>query len=230
MYQNICINFSSKTTQRLFKSTWQSFHNWSRFMIQLWPIICMKLISFLSSLQYHGSSQCSLVSTKITLTIEWSIFFIYFYNISDVFPLHKILHLWDKLLLGDSSFPLHIGLSVLTQLRDKLLGSGFNECILLFSDLPEVDIEKCVISSTETYNRTPRSITARKHQNEEVESVYTVGSKVLLFQEIFGQNVLLLLLDIFVCFVLGCNRCYVARFKARTMSEDKFKRCYRFDT
>lgn len=55
---------------------------------------------------------------------------------SDVFPLHKIFHLWDKLLLGDSSYPLFVGLAVLQQLRDTLLSSGFNECILLFSDLP----------------------------------------------------------------------------------------------
>ncbi|KAF2901025.1 hypothetical protein ILUMI_05165 [Ignelater luminosus] len=86
---------------------------------------------------------------------------------SHVFPLHKIFHLWDKLLLGDSSFPLHVGLSILTQLRDTLLNSGFNECILLFSDLPEVDIEQCVCQSLETYNSTPKSITSRSHQNAE---------------------------------------------------------------
>ncbi|XP_030758125.1 TBC domain-containing protein kinase-like protein [Sitophilus oryzae] len=85
---------------------------------------------------------------------------------SHVFPLYKILHLWDKLLLCDSSFPLHIGLSILTQLRDKLLTSGFNECILLFSDLPEVDIEKCVLSSMQTYTSTPKSITNREYENE----------------------------------------------------------------
>ena len=54
----------------------------------------------------------------------------------DVFPLHKIFHLWDKLLLGDSSFSLCIGLAILYQLRESLLSSGFNECILLFSDMP----------------------------------------------------------------------------------------------
>lgn len=86
--------------------------------------------------------------------------------ISDVFPLYKILHLWDKLLLCDSSFPIHIGLSILTQLRDRLLSSGFNECILLFSDLPEVDIEKCVTLSSATYDCTPKSITSREHENE----------------------------------------------------------------
>jgi len=55
-----------------------------------------------------------------------------------VFPLHKIFHLWDMLLLGNSSFPLCIGVAILRQLRDQLLKFGFNECILLFSDMPGV--------------------------------------------------------------------------------------------
>lgn len=83
---------------------------------------------------------------------------------SHVFPMHKIFHLWDKLLLGDSSYPLFVGLSILTQLRSTLLNSGFNECILLFSDLPEVDIEKCVLESSKFSDVTPRSITFRKHE------------------------------------------------------------------
>ncbi|XP_011498464.1 PREDICTED: TBC domain-containing protein kinase-like protein [Ceratosolen solmsi marchali] len=83
---------------------------------------------------------------------------------SHVFPIHKILHLWDKLLLGDSSFPLFVGLAILKQLRDSLLTSGFNECILLFSDLPEIDIELCVKDSMSMYQRTPASITYRRHQ------------------------------------------------------------------
>ncbi|XP_043516498.1 TBC domain-containing protein kinase-like protein isoform X2 [Frieseomelitta varia] len=86
------------------------------------------------------------------------------FNNEDVFPLHKILHLWDKLLLGDSSFPLLVGLAILKQLRDSLLTSGFNECILLFSDLPEIDIELCVKDSMMMYQNTPPSITYRKHQ------------------------------------------------------------------
>ena len=53
--------------------------------------------------------------------------------------MHKIFHLWDTLLLGDSSFPLFIGAAILLQLRDTLMGSGFNECILLFSDMPGKD-------------------------------------------------------------------------------------------
>lgn len=58
----------------------------------------------------------------------------------DVFPLHKIFHLWDTLLLGNSSFPFCIGVAILQQLRDRLLANGFNECILLFSDLPGENI------------------------------------------------------------------------------------------
>ncbi|KAL1458025.1 hypothetical protein WDU94_008201 [Cyamophila willieti] len=85
---------------------------------------------------------------------------------SHVLPLHKLFHLWDKLLLGDASFPLFIGVSILQQLRETLLSSGFNECILLFSDLPEVDIEQCVTDSINIYCITPRSITFRTHESQ----------------------------------------------------------------
>ena len=54
----------------------------------------------------------------------------------DAFPLHKLVHLWDTLLLGDASFPLFIGVAILQQLREQLIEAGFNECILLFSDMP----------------------------------------------------------------------------------------------
>ena len=41
---------------------------------------------------------------------------------------------------GNSSFPLFVGVAILRQLREQLLSFGFNECILLFSDMPEIDI------------------------------------------------------------------------------------------
>ncbi|XP_061573370.1 TBC domain-containing protein kinase-like protein [Cololabis saira] len=80
-----------------------------------------------------------------------------------VFPLHKIFHLWDTLLLGNSSFPFCIGVAILQQLRDRLLANGFNECILLFSDLPEIDIERCVHESIILFRSTPKSATYRQH-------------------------------------------------------------------
>jgi TBC domain-containing protein kinase-like protein len=53
-----------------------------------------------------------------------------------ILPLHKIYHLWDTLLLGNCSFPLFIGVSILQHLKDDLLSFDFNECILMFSDMP----------------------------------------------------------------------------------------------
>lgn len=103
--------------------------------------------------------------------------------ISDVFPLDKIFHLWDKLLLGNSSFPLFIGIAILTQLKTLLLKADFNECILLFSDLPglnkcfdfifdicfvglEIDIGRCVRDSLEFFSSTPRSCVYREHASD----------------------------------------------------------------
>lgn len=82
---------------------------------------------------------------------------------SHVFPLHKIIHLWDKLILGDNSYPLFIGISILKHLKSTLLSSGFNECILLFSDLPDIVMEYCVIESQKMYAATPKSVAYRKY-------------------------------------------------------------------
>ena len=40
----------------------------------------------------------------------------------------------------------------------------FNECILLFSDMPAVDIDNVVVSSMEIFNTTPASLTWRQHE------------------------------------------------------------------
>ncbi|XP_055331674.1 TBC domain-containing protein kinase-like protein [Paramacrobiotus metropolitanus] len=82
-----------------------------------------------------------------------------------VFPLHKIFQLWDQLLLGDDSFPLFIGLALLHSLKDKLLGFGFNECILLFSDFPDLNIQQCLKTAKEMFRHTPKSATYRVHAN-----------------------------------------------------------------
>lgn len=86
-----------------------------------------------------------------------------------IFPLYKIFHLWDSLLLGTSAFPLCIGVAILKQLRNILLTSDFNECILLFSELPEINIAKCVIDSMEIFCSTPASCTYRQHANNDSE-------------------------------------------------------------
>ncbi|XP_040578650.1 TBC domain-containing protein kinase-like protein [Lepeophtheirus salmonis] len=82
-----------------------------------------------------------------------------------VFPLHNIFHLWDKLLLWNSSFPLCVAFAILLQLRQRLLLAEFNDCILLFSDLPAIDIEKCVKDSIRVFENTPKSLTYRKYDS-----------------------------------------------------------------
>lgn len=77
---------------------------------------------------------------------------------TDVFPLHKIFHLWDTLLLGNSSFPFCIGVAILQQLRDRLLANGFNECILLFSDLPGENLFSFILKRTCLYIRHCRKL------------------------------------------------------------------------
>lgn len=80
-----------------------------------------------------------------------------------VFPLKKIYHLWDSLLLGNSSYPLCIGVAILEQLRDQLLSFGFNECILLFSDMPVVDMDRVVRDAKRVFCNTPRTASMRLH-------------------------------------------------------------------
>uniref|UniRef100_A0A8B9MD79 TBC domain-containing protein kinase-like protein n=1 Tax=Accipiter nisus TaxID=211598 RepID=A0A8B9MD79_9AVES len=94
-----------------------------------------------------------------------------------VFPLHKIFHLWDTLLLGNSSFPFCIGVAILQQLRDRLLANGFNECILLFSDLPEIDIERCVRESINLFRWTPKSATYRQYAQHPRQASESNGTR-----------------------------------------------------
>ena len=72
-----------------------------------------------------------------------------------VFPLQQIYYLWDRLLQGNSSLTICVGMrgarhgevlpadgllgvSILMQMRDILLGLQFNDCIMLFSDAPDI--------------------------------------------------------------------------------------------
>jgi hypothetical protein len=87
---------------------------------------------------------------------------------TDVFPLDKIYHLWDKLLVGPSSIPLFAGVAILRQIRDVLLTSEFNDCITLFSEsFPEVDIEKCVQSAMNMCKVTPSSVLRRDYNPDQ---------------------------------------------------------------
>uniref|UniRef100_A0A0N5AET7 TBC domain-containing protein kinase-like protein n=1 Tax=Syphacia muris TaxID=451379 RepID=A0A0N5AET7_9BILA len=80
-----------------------------------------------------------------------------------VLPLHKLFHVWDVLLLLDSSFPLFVGLAIMEQLRQRLISASFNDAILLFSDLPDLNIERIVQESQAIYSFVPPSCTFRSH-------------------------------------------------------------------
>ncbi|ORX90756.1 hypothetical protein K493DRAFT_339805 [Basidiobolus meristosporus CBS 931.73] len=85
-----------------------------------------------------------------------------------VFPLHKIYHLWDKLLVGNGSLPLFMGVSILRQIRELLLACEFNDCIGLFSEaFPDVEIEKCLHFAQSMYENTPYSIITPIHKSGE---------------------------------------------------------------
>ncbi|KAF9114141.1 hypothetical protein BGX27_011569 [Mortierella sp. AM989] len=76
----------------------------------------------------------------------------------DIFPLDKIYHLWDKILVGPSSLSLFVGIAILQQFRQELLRSEFNEAIGIFSDsFPEMDIEKCIETALSMCRVTPPS-------------------------------------------------------------------------
>ena len=55
-----------------------------------------------------------------------------------------------------------MALAILQELRARLLDAEFNDCILLFSDLPAIDIEECVNDSIRIFCATPKSLTYRK--------------------------------------------------------------------
>ena len=78
---------------------------------------------------------------------------------TDVFPLDKVYHLWDKFMVGPPSLPLFVGVAILRQIRDDLLKYEFNGCISLFSEhFPKIDIEKCIQSAMNMCKVTPPSI------------------------------------------------------------------------
>ncbi|CAG8438316.1 3709_t:CDS:10 [Acaulospora colombiana] len=70
-----------------------------------------------------------------------------------------------QILVGPPSLPLFAGISILRQLRDSLINSEFNDCIMIFSEsFPDVDIEKCIQSALSMFKVTPPSVYYRVHE------------------------------------------------------------------
>ncbi|KAH3758315.1 TBCK protein kinase [Pelomyxa schiedti] len=76
-----------------------------------------------------------------------------------IFPLERVYPLWDKILLGTPSFPFFIALEIMLQLRDTILPLSFENCITLFSNLPDIDMERCISQALIRSSETPLSIT-----------------------------------------------------------------------
>uniref|UniRef100_A0A915PHP3 Rhodanese domain-containing protein n=1 Tax=Setaria digitata TaxID=48799 RepID=A0A915PHP3_9BILA len=93
--------------------------------------------------------------------------------------LHDFFLKDNSSVVQDSSFPLFVGLAIMEQLRTGLITTHFNDAILLFSDLPDLNMERLVQSSLNYYKTVPASCTFRqfasKHVREEYEMThYTV--------------------------------------------------------
>lgn len=112
------------------------------------------LAMFSKLLDYHDSAMSehlkNLGFIPNLYAIPW-----FFTMFTHVLPLHKILHIWDCLMLGDERFPLCIGLAILNQLKSELMEFNFNDCLGIFSDLPEIDIERCIKDANHFYYTTP---------------------------------------------------------------------------
>ncbi|KAL3982387.1 Rab-GTPase-TBC domain family protein [Acanthocheilonema viteae] len=91
-----------------------------------------------------------------------------------ILPLHKLFYVWDVLLLSDSSFPLFVGLAIMEQLRAGLITTHFNDAILLFSDLPDLNMERLVQYSLNYYNIVPASCTFRQYASKHVREEYAM--------------------------------------------------------
>ncbi|KAJ9054017.1 hypothetical protein DSO57_1018893 [Entomophthora muscae] len=78
-----------------------------------------------------------------------------------VLSLDKIYLLWDRFLAGPSALPLFVAVAITHLFRDKLLSSGFDQCITLFSGcFPDLDMELCLATAFRFYYATPESAVA----------------------------------------------------------------------
>ena len=74
-----------------------------------------------------------------------------------VLHLDRIYQLWDKLLCGPKWMYLLAAVAVLRQLKDELLRRDFNHAMLLFSELPEMNMENVTQDMIKLCRLTPLS-------------------------------------------------------------------------
>eukprot|EP00038_Savillea_parva_P019841 m.29215 g.29215 ORF g.29215 m.29215 type:complete len:798 (+) comp4577_c1_seq1:238-2631(+) len=104
-----------------------------------------------------------------------------------VFPLDKIMHIWDSLILSGPTMIVLIGVAILKSIRDVLLSFNFEQCILLFSDAPDVDVEAIIVDARALFSITRPSLCARQFSgipSELKESNYQVPDIITLKTQI----------------------------------------------
>eukprot|EP00298_Acanthocystis_sp_HF-20_P003958 c14305_g1_i2.p1 GENE.c14305_g1_i2~~c14305_g1_i2.p1 ORF type:complete len:262 (-),score=121.82 c14305_g1_i2:26-811(-) len=75
-------------------------------------------------------------------------------------PLDAIFELWDVIIPGPRCLLLFFGISVLISFRDKIINSDFDECIVIFSNFPAIDVKACTKKANQLFSETPHSITS----------------------------------------------------------------------
>lgn len=79
-----------------------------------------------------------------------------------ILHMDKIYRLWDQLLLEQVFFPLFLAVSIMMTLRDQLLVMDFNSCILFFSNMPNLPMDRCFVLGKQLHETTPLSVLIRK--------------------------------------------------------------------
>eukprot|EP00727_Mastigamoeba_balamuthi_P003247 m51a1_g1292 hypothetical protein (864) ;mRNA; f:178917-182328 len=118
------------------------------------PFMQEYLLMFRQILAYHDPVLvCHLMKIGFTpslYAISW-----FMTAFTHVFPLDKIYSLWDKLLFSTPALSFLIGVEMLVQLRDTILSSSFDSCVLLFGNLPVFEIDECIHNAVEKLAITP---------------------------------------------------------------------------
>lgn len=73
------------------------------------------------------------------------------------------MHIWDSLILSGPTMIILIGVAILKSIRDVLLSFNFEQCILMFSDAPDVDVESIIVDARALFNMTRPSLCARQY-------------------------------------------------------------------
>eukprot|EP01135_Chromosphaera_perkinsii_P005460 Nk52_evm9s352 gene=Nk52_evmTU9s352 len=86
-----------------------------------------------------------------------------------IFPIDKIFHIWDSLLLHAKGMSIAIAVSILCHLESSLIRVSFNDCINIFTDVADLSTESILSKACEILERTPPSVLYREHDEDEIK-------------------------------------------------------------